>query len=214
MSGIKDDTSDRSQRLKKAYTHPLAEVYLMFYHFVLQLFVKFNKFLQSEDPIIPVIWNQSNSFIKKLVGKFVRVDCIRRAASDITTIDYRSENQLTGKNIDIYSDFMFVDQELHIGFLARNALRLLEHEGDVTTHQVKVFYQAVRSFYIQATDYALQNLPLKDEILKNARFANVPQREHAYVSQIEYLYRNILPCCLIHLLIPMKNLKKNSWIIS
>ena len=72
----------------------------------------------------------------------------------------------------------------------------VERNGGVTSHQLKVFYQAVRSFYVQATDYALQNLPMKDEILKNAKFANVPQREQAYFSQVECFvqkYPNLLP---------------------
>jgi len=72
-------------------------------------------------------------------------------------------------------------------------LRELERNGDATSHQLD---QAVRSFYVQATDYALQNLPMKDEILKNAKFANVPQREQAYFSQVERFiqkYPNLLP---------------------
>ena len=45
-------------------------------------YCKINKFLQSEDPIIPVIWDQANSFVKKLVGKFVMVELIKKAVSD------------------------------------------------------------------------------------------------------------------------------------
>lgn len=88
--------NDRFRRLKNAYTQPLTEVYLLFYQFVLQLFVKFNKFLQSEDPIIPVIWDQACSFVKKLVGKFVIIPAIQNASSDITSVDYSVKNQLQG----------------------------------------------------------------------------------------------------------------------
>ena len=80
--------------LKRAYTQPLTEVYLLLYQSVLQLFVKFNKFLQSEDPIIPVIWDQASSYVKKLVGKFVMVESIKKAGSDITSVDYSIKKQL------------------------------------------------------------------------------------------------------------------------
>ena len=86
--------SARFDRLKKAYEHPLTEVYLMFYQAALQLFITFNKFLQREDPLIHVITEQMSSFMKKLLGKFVSVSAIK-AATDITEVEYR-ENQLPG----------------------------------------------------------------------------------------------------------------------
>ena len=62
--------------------------------------MKFNKFLQREDPIICVMHDQLHSFLKNLLGKFVVVTTIRDAlnAGDITCIEYTSrENQLAGK---------------------------------------------------------------------------------------------------------------------
>ena len=50
-------------RLKKAYEHPITEVYLMFYQAALQLFITFNKFLGREVPLIYVINAQMCSFI-------------------------------------------------------------------------------------------------------------------------------------------------------
>lgn len=54
----------------------------------------FNKFLQREEPLIHVIFEQMRSFMKKLLGKFVSVSAIK-AAPDITEVEYR-ENQLPG----------------------------------------------------------------------------------------------------------------------
>ena len=80
----------------------MTEVYLIFYQASLQLFVTFNKFLQREDPIIGVILQQMKSFIKKLLGRFVKVSIIKAAEeatdSDITSVDYVNvENQLTSE---------------------------------------------------------------------------------------------------------------------
>ena len=46
---ITDGTVLCFDRLVKAYSDPMTEVYLLFYQATLQLFVNFNKFLQRED---------------------------------------------------------------------------------------------------------------------------------------------------------------------
>ena len=72
----------------------------MFYQAALQVFVAFNKFLQSEDPIICVLLNEMKSFLKKLFGRFVKVDTIKSATQDITSIAYDNpHNQLQGKTV-------------------------------------------------------------------------------------------------------------------
>ena len=75
----------------------MTEVYLMFYQAALQVFVAFNKFLQREDPIIcSTEWDEV--LPKKLFGRFVKVDTIKCATEDITSIAYDNpHNQLPGK---------------------------------------------------------------------------------------------------------------------
>lgn len=86
----------RLDRLRIMYSSAMSEVYLMFYQAALQLFVNFNKFMQREDPIICVLWNQMNTFMTKLFGRFVRVTAIK-AAADVCHVQYsREENQLPG----------------------------------------------------------------------------------------------------------------------
>jgi len=85
----------RFDRLKKAYLDPMTEVYLLFYQATLQLFVNFNKFLQREEPLIPVISEQMRRFLKKLFGKFVTIHAIRDAP-DITSVHHCRDNQLPG----------------------------------------------------------------------------------------------------------------------
>ena len=75
----------------------MTEVYLMFYEASVQIFVTFNKFLQREDPIICVVLPQMKSFVVKLLAKYLKVDIIKAAGADITSIDYANdENQLPG----------------------------------------------------------------------------------------------------------------------
>ena len=74
----------------------MSEIYLMFYQAALQLFVNYNKFLQREDPIIPIMLDQIENFIKKLFGRFIKVDVIKRSQNNIVTTDYKRESQLSG----------------------------------------------------------------------------------------------------------------------
>ena len=65
-----DNDAPRFQRLHALFLKPTTEVHLLFYQSVLQLFIHFNMFLQREDPLIPVLYDQMLSFHTKLAGKF------------------------------------------------------------------------------------------------------------------------------------------------
>ena len=75
----------------------MTELYLLFYEAVLQTFVNFNKFLQREDPLIPVISEQIESFLTKLASKFIPVSGIRAAGQDFAGLKYSETcDQLPG----------------------------------------------------------------------------------------------------------------------
>ena len=48
------------------------------------------------------------------------------------------------------------------------------------------FFKSVRAFYVRTMEYSLANLPLNDDVLKNATFVCVPSREDTSVVQVEY----------------------------
>ena len=76
---------------------PMTEVYLLFYQSALQVFVHFNMFLQREDPLLPIVCQQMDSFLCKLASKFLRVPIIKAAKKDFSTVQYiERENQLPG----------------------------------------------------------------------------------------------------------------------
>ena len=92
-----DDRSPRFQRLHCALTKPMTEIYLLFYESALQTFINFNTFLQREDPLIPTIREQMDSFLIKLASKFVPVCAIREASEDFSRLHYKGvECQLPG----------------------------------------------------------------------------------------------------------------------
>ena len=86
---IVEDNGPWFQRLQSAFSKPMTEIYLLFYEAALQTFVHFNKFLQREDPLIPVICEQIHCFLTKLASKFVSVSIIKAANEDFTKLQYR-----------------------------------------------------------------------------------------------------------------------------
>ena len=58
-------------------------------------------FLQREDPLIAVIYEQMNSFLTKLASKFVPVAAIKAANGDFSSLNYREkEDQLQGEELE------------------------------------------------------------------------------------------------------------------
>ena len=162
----------------------MTEVYLFFYHAALQTFVHFNQFLQREDPIISLVAQQIQSFLLKLVGKFLSAVVFRAAKSDLPTIGYAdASNQLS-------------DGEIFIGMATRMCLNKLQEEGDVSQEQCNKFFKRVRAFYVKSVEYALKNLPVADAVLANAKFINAISRTEATLSQVDYFvrrYNDLLP---------------------
>ena len=91
------------KRLKGHFCDPMVEIYLQFYHAVLPTFTTVNLFLQREDPCIFAVYKQLRNFVKKLLGKFVSIQCIREA-EDIKDVEYtKRENPWRTDNSSLAS---------------------------------------------------------------------------------------------------------------
>ena len=152
-----DESTDRFARLHSAFSKPMTEICLLFYEAVLQTFIKFNLFLQREDPLIPVISEQMSTFLRKLASKFVRVDTIKAAGEDITGLQYNLKvHQLPGIAISmdisctLYNNAIFLDNSIFVGITTRMTLRKLLEEGDISPSDKSRFYESVRAFYVRA----------------------------------------------------------------
>ncbi|KAK6191363.1 hypothetical protein SNE40_003074 [Patella caerulea] len=180
------ESQARFKRLRNIFQDQMTEVYLLFYQSVLPVFTTFNKFLQREDPCIHAVYPQMTSFLKKLLGKFVRIDVIKTNLSVLTDVDFRPiDNQLEDENV-------------FIGCQTRETLSKLEDEGDISPHQRKAFFKGVRAFYTKAASEAVQKFPWQDEhdLLKHARFINVVAREAASFEDVLFFqrrYSHLLP---------------------
>ena len=94
-----DSANARTARLNSIFSNPISEVYLFFYEAALQIFMHVNKFLQREDPIIPVVHGQLITFLKKLLGKFIKPMAIKAVSeNNICACDFEDPNtQLSGE---------------------------------------------------------------------------------------------------------------------
>ena len=74
----------------------MTEIYLKFYLCVLQIFVNFNQLLQRDDPLIPILFPQMDSFLKELAKRVIWVYAIKEADS-MKELDYINlQCQLSG----------------------------------------------------------------------------------------------------------------------
>lgn len=64
------------------------------------------------------------------------------------------------------------DSDLFIGFKTKQNLRKLLNEGDISEHNYNKFYKGARSFFTTAAEYIIKTYPLKDDLLKHAKFVN------------------------------------------
>ena len=79
--------------------------------------------------------------------------------------------------------------------MTKRVLQKLLDDGEISSLQVTKFYKGVRAFYVRALEYALDNLPLKDDLLKNASFVSYKKREDTSFSQVEYLWTGLSKRC-------------------
>ena len=181
-----DEPQARFNRLQTLFGDPMTEVNLFFLQSVLPVFNEANKFLQREEPLIHVLQRQLYSLLKKVLGKFVKpsvlVAGIQKEA--LLAVDFHDpSNQVS-------------DCDLVIGIVTKQSLQKLFDEGDISENQRKHFYQAVRVFFVCATEYLLKWCPFKDELLSHVVWVGFESRLEKTFSSVEYIvhrYHTLFP---------------------
>ena len=130
------DNSLRFKRLQKAFSDPMIKVNLLFFHAVMPMFTTPNKMLQREDRCLYIIDDIIDSFLKVVQAKFVKVRVLRDA-DGWDKVDYEDpDNQLP-------------DENMTVGFLAKQKVQKLLDEGDIAPGDSRKFFNAARAFYTQ-----------------------------------------------------------------
>ena len=101
----------------------MTETYLMFFQAVIPTFTTVNEFLQRGEPVIYLLLYQLESFLKKLAGKFIRIDAIV-AANKVWEIDF--------------SDGVIKkDDKMFVGITTRGKILKILKDGDLSPQQVQ-----------------------------------------------------------------------------
>ena len=137
----------RFKRLKKAFSDPMLEVYLLFYQSVLPIFTNFNKYLQREEPLIYKLSDAQNRFMNKLVSKFVKHKVIQ--------VNKMEQVSIVQLNIELESQKK--DLDLGVGILTKEMIKYLTVIFRMMSDK---FFDGVRSFYLKAYRYCVKWLPL------------------------------------------------------
>ena len=95
---------------------------------------------------------------------------------------------------------IIIDYSIFVGISTRATLRKVLEDGDIGPCDEKKFYQSVRAVYVQAMKYALDNLPVKYTLLKNAKFVNFRVKEDATFSQVEYFVERLATLLLVYII--------------
>lgn len=143
----------RFTRLQSAFANPMTEVNLLFFQSVLPIFNSLNLLLQREEPCIHLVYDQCESLLNKILGRFVPTSAIN-VASSLREVDYHN-CQLS-------------DSDIFVGFVTRQKLLKLETEGDCSPSSKKKFFLGVRSFYLTAAEYIINKFLMPYSNMQNS----------------------------------------------
>ena len=161
-----NERDQRFVRLHETFSDPVTEVCMHFYQSVLPTLTNFNKFLQTDEPLIQCLYDQIQSFMNKLASKFIKPEVIqqlKQKGSSFTKWNISLENQKSGP-------------DLTAGILTKALLAKLLDDGDILENSSDCFCDGVRAFYKTACEYCGKWLPADDTLHKNCRFLDFFKR--------------------------------------
>ncbi|XP_069080250.1 uncharacterized protein [Pleurodeles waltl] len=162
-------SGSRLQRLVHWFKNPMTEIYCLFLQSALPAFVNFNLLLQREDPVIHLLHDAivdllalllSRAYLGQVVHSFMKNP--EASLPDLNSCDYH-----------------IPDSSLYLGIGVRGKLKSMLEMGIIEPQTQSKFFEAVRSFHQAAVKWALEVLPVHDEVLKHARVFNFFEK-HKY----------------------------------
>lgn len=89
-----------------------------------------------------------------------------------------------------YSIYFIIlpDTGLKIGIMTKAKLNQAHREGNLSDHQLKAYFQAIKTFYLTCAVYAKKWFPLQDQLLKSARFLDLNSKEEITMDQLIFFY--------------------------
>jgi len=79
-------------------------------------------------------------------------------------------------------------KNIYLGGTTKHTLNKLLNEGHISDAQYNKFFLAAHCYFKSSLAYILGKFPLKEELIENAVWINVPQRIEAEWKNVEYFY--------------------------
>ena len=162
------------QRITTTLERPLTKLYLMFLSNALQVINAFNKLMQVEAPTIHFLFSEVQAFVKKLFLRFMAPAAVQ-------------EKQVSQINIEDSSQYLPVN----VVYVGDKARRYLEAENDLTSDEIRGFYEVCREFWLSAVKYAIKKLPVESDFLTNLTWLNPGVQEYGMLDQIIQTLRHL-----------------------
>ena len=162
------DVTVRHDRILDVLKSKKDLVYCTFLLWIMPTFDKYNKILQSEEPLIHKLNDIYLSLFRDILVKFVKADVISTNSCNITQINYEKEKHHIS------------DKDLYIGQVAQGLLKNVKAQ---TRSEV---FEKIKAFYISALDYMKNKFPINHTVLKKAKFVNIQHRSKASFTDVEF----------------------------
>ena len=164
----------RFKRLKDAFSNPLLEPVRLFHNASIQLFTQFNKLLQRSEPTVHVLQTSMLTLAKKIAHRIVKPEVLVSAKPT---------------DVDLNDEEMFIEhQNIYLGGTTKAMLNKLLNEGDITETKYNKFFYAAHCYFKNSLAYILGKFQLREELIQNAVWINIPQRLEAEWQNVEYFY--------------------------
>ncbi|XP_047523967.1 uncharacterized protein LOC125062236 [Pieris napi] len=148
-ASLNDDIATATNILNKL-NDPLTLLFLQFLDFVLPIFNKLNREMQSESARIHMLYSQVCVSLRTLFDCFLKKDYLEK--NNLENIDYKNPHNFLAIG-DVY--------------YGANAINTLLTDKRLTAEQIHLFQTRCIQFFIEASDQIIQRFPIKNNPLKD-----------------------------------------------
>ena len=167
----------RFSRLRDAFTNPLTEVALLFYHASNLLFNNFNKLLQSEEPIIHMLLDSTIQLARCLANRIIKPQVLK-------------DTPVTELNLDD-PQFYKPEHSIFMGVTTKFKLQKLLNDGDISERQHSRVFKAAQAYFKDSLSYILTKFPPSNELIMKAGWIDVGSRIDSKWESVEFFINRL-----------------------
>lgn len=179
--------SPRYKRIVEFVANPLSEASLSFIVFVAQAFEQFLVEFQSNDPMIPYLYESLVILLRSHMIKFMKTSVVSRFPNDLDDGKQLAKIDVKKEHRDI--------SKIEIGTKAKVIL----HNENIPENEKTAWRQKVLRFYQESSKYLQTNLLFHNQLLKDAAYLHPSKRtDPRSVNAISRMCLTLLQCIGVH----------------